>query len=230
MSVSLIVPVTLDGLERERNWSWLRPKYEQTGWEIVECWYDPKKAEQDEEWSKGRAVNPGVEHSSGDVLVIADADLFIDRDVLDDAIERVERGAPWVMPHGVVYRLSRRASSAVCAYPSTPKCERTVSRRHDGPVGGGFVVCSRTAFDTVRGIDPRFTGWGGEDISFGRALDTLVGTHVRLWAPTWHLWHTPMPRHLGWRASPENEQLANRYLDAAGDPIAMRAIVEEHDG
>jgi len=140
----------------------------------------------------------------------------------------VAAGAPWVMPHGIVYRLSRGATMAVRSLKHTPTPTRVISRRHPGPVGGGFVVCSRSAFDAVHGIDPRFTGWGGEDISFGRALDTLVGRHVRLDAPTWHLWHEPLPRVMGRRASPENERLAGRYLDAAGDEVAMRALCEEH--
>lgn len=221
--ISLVVPVAYDGLERERNWQWLKPLYP-IEWELIEC-IDALGVENS--FSKGRAVTPAVERSRGDVLVIADADLYIDIDVLHRAVERVSDGVPWVVPHGIVYRLARSTSRVVCRMPDPPRCMETLARRHDGPIGGGFVVCSRKAYDTVRGFDPRFRGWGGEDISFGRALDTLVGSHERLWAPTWHLWHRPMQRIDGYRASRPNELLANRYLDAMGDELAMRAIIEE---
>lgn len=219
-TVSLVVPVALD-FGRQRSWDWLRPRYP-SEWELIEC-----GAESGPTWSKGRQVNAGVKASSGDVLVIADADLYLDIEVLRDAIGEVRAGAPWVMPHGIVYRLSRHASAKVLSAEGVGRPDRVVAKRHDGPIGGGFVVCKRAAFDVVRGIDPRFTGWGGEDISFGRALDTLVGEHHRLWAPTWHFWHTPLQRHEGRRASPENERLAGRYLDAVGDRDAMRALVDE---
>jgi len=218
--VSLIVPVSGEP-ERERAWDWLRPSYEATGWEIVEC---PDTAT---EWSKGRAVNPGVAMSSGNRLIIADADLYIDLDVLGCALDLLGNGAAWVVPHKTVYRLAPRATRALRAMPEPPLPSPTISRHHLGPVGGGFVVCTRSAFDEVHGIDPRFTGWGGEDISFGWALDTLVGKHTRLDAPTWHMHHPPMQRFAG-RASPENEWLAGRYADARGEPVAMRAICEEH--
>lgn len=223
MTVSVIVPVAHDGAERDAAWRWLRPTYP-ADWEVVQCCDTSKGA-----WSKGRAVAAGAAQATGDTFVIADCDLLIDQRVLQRAVELVAERAPWVMPHGVVYRLGKKSTVALLKYDTHPLPARTVGRRHNGPVGGGFVVCSRAGYDTVRGIDPRFTGWGGEDISFGRALDTLVGSHLRLWAPTWHLWHVPMVRPQdGRRASPENERLAGRYLDAVGDRTAMRAIVEEH--
>lgn len=225
MSVTLIVPVDFGAdPERQVAWDWLRIRYP-LEWQLVEAWSPRRSCD---EWSKGDAVNGAVEHAAGDKLVIADADLYIDIDVLRHALDLLDAEAPWVMPHGIVYRLARKSSATVIAMQDPPAAQRIVARRHEGPIGGGFVVCTREAFDTVHGIDPRFTGWGGEDISFGRALDTLVGSHARLWAPTWHLWHTPLERHDGRRASPDNERLAARYLDAVGQPVAMRALCEEH--
>src|ERR1044071_5879183 len=44
----------------------------------------------------------------------------------------------------------------------------------------GFVqILSRRAFERAP-YDRRFRGWGGEDGSFVRAVDTLYGAHTRL--------------------------------------------------
>ena len=79
----------------------------------------------------------------------------------------------------------------------------------------------------VGGIDPRFIGFGGDDISFARALDTLVGPCKRLDYPMTHLHHDRTPRRKGNRGSEANEQLAARYMLAAGDREAMLMIVKE---
>jgi hypothetical protein len=89
-------------------------------------------------------------------------------------------------------------------------------------------VLSRAAYEESGGIDPRFSGFGGDDISWARALDTLVGPCVAGDAPMWHLFHPRSFRRAGNRGSAENEALAARYGDAAGDVIAMRKLVNEH--
>lgn len=217
--VSVVVPVACDGAERDRNWQFIRDVYEHNWpeWEIIEA---PDDGEAD--WSKGRAVNRAVERSSGRQLVIADSDLYVDPDALMRALLMLVCGAPWVVPYTTVLRLDERSTVRVLAGFSDARVVH--GRRHKGPAGGGIVVLTRDAFDQVGGIDPRFTMWGGEDISFGRALDTLVGPHVRLDGTVWHLWHEPMPRYPGRRASPSNERLAGLYLDAEGNRDEMERL------
>jgi N-terminal domain of galactosyltransferase len=226
MGVSIVVPFRPDGAERERNWKWLRARYERLypDWEIVEGTCEGQ-------WSKGEAVNPAVARSSGDVLVIADADVMVGEQALPAAVRELE-GAPWVIPHGLVYRLTEKATRAVIsgelrAGPTRLPRARLARRPLKGPSGGGMTVARREDFEAVGGIDERFTDWGGEDISFARALDTLIGPHLRLDEVMWHLYHQPMRRRPPNRASGANEALAAHYLDAAGDPVAMAALCVE---
>jgi hypothetical protein len=219
--ISLVVPVAHDDAERDRNWSWCRARYPQE-WEFIEA-PDPGVAD----WSKGRAVNAAVERASHEVLVIADADVYIGNRALERALLALICGSPWVVPHRTVYRLTEGATRRLLAQDDPPDPRPVNGRQHEGPAGGGIVILTREAFDRVGGIDPRFTGWGGEDISFARALDALVGPHIRLEAPLWHLWHRPLPRHPGRRAAPANEQLAARYLDARDDRERMADLVAE---
>lgn len=232
MTVSLIVPLTSSSTERVRNWEWCRRRYEQfhPDWEIVTA-DDPGPGE----WSKGRAVDAAVTNASGDVLVLADADLLINPEPLEHAVAVAET-APWVVPHSAVYRLTEHATQSL-ALNHDPRSvvvkqlprEQLARRLYQGPAGGGYVALTRAAYETVGGIDPRFLGWGGEDISFARALDTLIGAHVRVGAAVWHLHHPPLygRRRAG---SPASEALAVRYLDANREPDAMRALIAEPGG
>jgi hypothetical protein len=198
--------------------------------DFVRCWY----ARQDldvvvssvlstEPWSKGVAVDRGVETAETDLLVVADADCLVQPAALRACLEAVDQGAPWSQPHGPVIRLRAQATRLVLAGGRIPF---RPGRVH-GPPGGGVVVLSRDAYDTAGGPDPRFVGWGGEDISWARALDTLLGPCVRFAYPLVHLWHRPAPRRATNRASAESELLAGRYYDAAGHPAEMRMLVAE---
>jgi N-terminal domain of galactosyltransferase len=179
------------------------------------------------EWSKGQALADAATRAAHGVLVLADADSIVPADTLTDAVARVAAGAPWVMPHRKVYRLSEAHTARVYA-GAAPEPRDTCRAPYAGVTGGGITVLSRATWDTVGGIDPRFVGWGGEDIAFGWALETLCGPGVHLAAPLFHLWHTQEFQGQHRRGSPESEALAGRYRDARGRPDKMRALIAEH--
>ena len=176
----------------------------------------------DDEWSKGVAVADAYRHATGEMLVIADADSFVRPEALVQAVDDVAETGTWAVPHGRVYRLNQRATEIVYAGGPVRK-HMTARLPYIGPAGGGIVVLTRAAYDKVGGIDERFCGWGGEDISLGWALGTLVGPYTRVGAPLIHLWHPhPAPTL---RGCPESEALAGRYREARGKPEAMAALV-----
>lgn len=217
MTVSVLVPFVDQGCEhRARAWAYVRSHYSTNhrDWQLVVGTCDGV-------WSKGAAVADALSRADGDILVLADADSWCDPDALRLA---VDTDAPWVVPHGKVYRLNQRGTAKL--YSGLLQRGHTARRPYIGPAGGGLVVLGREAYELVGGIDPRFAGWGGEDISFGWALDTLVGPYVRIGTPLHHLWHPhPAPNH---RGSTETEALAARYKAARGDRSAMAALVAEH--
>jgi len=177
-------------------------------------------------WSKGAAIADAASKTDAEIFVLADADSWIfEPGILRSAIELVEEQlAPWVVPHDRVYRLAERETERFYSNPTTPARLAKLARAvYQGPPGGGIVVLHRSAFELVDGIDPRFLGWGGEDVSFGWALDTLVGYHQRLDGSLVHLWHPhPAPTL---RGSPESEELVARYTKARGVPRRMRAVI-----
>jgi hypothetical protein len=222
VGVSIVMPYTSDDEHRQAARRYVLHWYAQhhPTWELVE-------GECPGKWSKGRALAAAVTQATHDILVLADADSIVPGDTLDEAARLVDAGAAWVMPHRKVYRLSQAHTERVYA-GADPVPRDTCRPPYNGVTGGGIVVLSRATWDTVGGIDPRFLQWGGEDISFGWALETLCGPGVHLRAPLYHLWHKQEAQGDHQRGSPESEALAGRYRDARNRPDLMRALIDEH--
>jgi GT2 family glycosyltransferase len=220
--VSIVMPYTSDDQHRQAARRYVLDWYARhhPGWELVE-------GDCAGEWSKGRALADAVSRASHDVLVLADADSFVPADVLNEAVSRVAAGAGWVMPHRTVYRLSQAHTDRVYA-GADPQPRDTCRPAYRGVIGGGITVLTRDTWRTVGGIDPRFVGWGGEDMAFGWALETLCGPPVHLTAPLFHLWHKQEAQGDHQRGCPESEALAGRYRQARNQPDVMRALIAEH--
>lgn len=182
-----------------------------------------------EEWSKGAAIAEGVSNpaaAGADVLVIADADSFmLDPVALRAAIDLVtHRTFSAVTPHRRVYRLRDKETVRLEADESlAPRLGWTVRPVYEGPVGGGITVLSRDAYDTVNGVDPRFLGWGGEDVCFGWALQTLAPQVHQGDGVLVHLWHPHPAPNL--RGSAESEALVAQYKSARLVPRRMWSVV-----
>lgn len=179
-------------------------------------------------WVKANAVNPAVRRSSAELLVVADADVWVSAAALDAAVDAVEQGAPWAMPHERVYRLTLEATRRVIAGDLELELdvdpELLDERPYRGVAGGGIVVARRETLLEVP-FDSRFEGWGSEDQALGIALHALAGRAHCVGAPLWHLWHPPQYRVSRKIGSLESDALRRRYLAARRDPSRMRAII-----
>lgn len=185
-------------------------------------------------WCKAEAVGNAIADQPGDILVVTDADVFSPGVV--EAIQRVRDGAPWVIPHHKVHRLSPEATTDVLngrnphpGMPLDPFHEGLPGIAYAGVMGGGIVVCRRDVYGQCP-LDPRFTGWGQEDESWGLALRCLYGPPVRLSEPLWHLWHPPQPRLNRGTGSEAGMALYKRYSKVRRRPEQMRALIDEGRG
>lgn len=218
MRVAVVVPFRSGCPWRERAWRYVRGRLEQhSDWQIIEA-----SASQGP-WCKAAAVNPVVEQVDAEIVIQADADCFTDG--LQEAIEAVEAGAPWAIPHEMVSRLTEEATERVLAGADW-RDRPLVQRPYRGIAGGGFVVASREVLQAVP-LDRRFIGWGQDDEAHALALQTLVGEPWRGTAPLVHLWHPPQERMTRNRGSQESWALRRRYARAKNDPAAMAALIEE---
>lgn len=218
-SVSVLVPFRSDdGGPRDANWTFLRGQWEMhfPWWQVVEghCPDGP--------WIKALAVRDALVRAGGDILCIADADVWTDG--VEDAVAALSMHR-WAVPHTRVHRLSREASSDVLA--GLPIEEDNLEEPvYTGVLAGGMTVIRRSLYEEAP-LDPRFVGWGQEDWSAALAWRTLGGKPWRGLDDMWHLWHPPMPRKNRAVGSDESAALYRRYMNASYNPTKMRQILKE---
>lgn len=174
-------------------------------------------------WCKADAVASALRSTAADILIVADADVWCPG--VFDAVSRVESGAPWAIPHQMLYRLTREATSKVLSGGTLRIGLPTDEPPYRGFAGGGMVVVRRDVYENVP-LDPRFRGWGQEDESWAVALRTMVGEAWRGVSPMFHLWHPPQERDSRRFGSQESKRLFFRYLAARGKPDQMSKILE----
>jgi hypothetical protein len=179
------------------------------------------------EWCKAEAVNSIVAASTADVIAIVDADVYTDG--IPAAVQAVADGAPWAIPHRLVCRLTQDTTRRLIR--GEPLVQTRMRHGLNEPAyvgiaGGGAIVSTPATLRDVP-LDPRFVGWGQEDVALGIALRTLTGQEWRGHADLIHLWHPPQPRINRKVGSVAGQSLCRRYLAARRDPDRMRALIQE---
>ncbi len=198
---------------------------------------------------KTRALNNAARRAKGKILVILDADAYMDATVVQKCADRIleEHRAGnrlWFVPYRRLYRLTRCATEKVinsnphCPYkfpvpPDAHDVENECTAKYGHRYGAMIMMFHREAWEILEGFDERFVGWGGEDVALLRALDTLYAKHKSTPNQILHLWH---PRHglsyrtMKWRGqnSPNmNDRLAMQYHRATRRPGMMKRLADE---
>lgn len=217
--VRVVIPWRAGCPHREASLAWLLPRWRQHGYEPV-LGHAPAGA-----WCKAAAVADGLRRTRGDVVVIADADVWTQG--IGAAVAAVRRSEPWAIPHDQVHRLAADATAAVLR--GARLGGRLAQPAYRGLEGGGITVLRRELYERAP-LDDRFAGWGQEDEAWALALRTLAGRPWRGDAPLWHLWHPPQPRESRRWGSPAARTLYRRYRHAARRPDRMRALLDEIGG
>ena len=197
---------------------------------------------------KTQAVNEGVDRSCGDIIVIMDGDCYMDARTIEVLAQRIREARRegrhlWYIPYRRFYRLNKFASELLLQSPprhplhiSDPPPADWVEHletHSSGHYWGALIqVMPREAFYAAGGMDLRFQGWGGEDVSFMHAVDTVWGRHKTFDGPVFHIWHPVIPGRWRytrqWPGQPTaemNDQLSSRYVDALGDRARMQRLI-----
>ena len=213
---TVIVPWRAGCDDRERAYRWVRSRLLALGVEVIEA------VDDGEPFSKAAAVMRAVREVTDEHVIIHDADVWCEG--MMRAAAELDRYA-WAIPHQQVNRLSPDGTARMMAGERVRSDDAV--ERHRGVIGGGIVCVRRDVLERVP-FDPRFRGWGGEDVSWGHAMRSLIGQPWRQADVLWHLWHPPAPRRT--RALPlaeESHTLMMRYLDARGRRHLLEPIVCE---
>lgn len=235
--ISILVPFRDEpGTARLVNWEWLKQRWSTflPQAEIV------VGTDTGEPFSKTTAVNDAYRKAQGDVFIVADADSWIEPSTIHEGLARIEKYQVLVVPWTISHRLRRIDSEYLLSQsPSRPslvtgEMKRLVTDyRPSAATAAMVVMLTREGFERVGGMDPRFRGWGAEDVAFGHACRTLLGpTQTLRGEEVFSLWHE-RPRLRGrriWGADPgtHNLELGGRYWNARGNVRQMMALCEEH--
>jgi hypothetical protein len=217
MTVTVLVPFTSDDPWRVKARDYVATRYRTQGYAVVEgASPDPRR--------KAMAVADALRHTDADIMVVADADCLCTG--IGEAVGAVEEGAPWAVPHLMVHRLDEAATEAVYLGVDPAITTGRAQRPYRGFAGGGIVVVPRATYERIP-LDPRFTGWGGEDSSWALALTCLVGEPARFDYDLHHLFHPPPVRKSRRWGSADSRALEIRYKAAARHRHQMTDLLTE---
>ncbi|MBP2401655.1 hypothetical protein [Streptomyces syringium] len=179
----------------------------------------------DEPFNAAACRNAGVRRaarSGADVVVIADADTLAEEAPLWNAIEGAAGSDLAHLPYTEYRSLDAEGSAQHRAGVTLSECSALTV---EGACSGVYVTTPATWW-AHGGQDERFRGWGFEDAAWEIAHTALLGAPpVRHEGRVYALPHPPgVKEGLQYVA---NAALCHRYQQAATDPEAMRALVEE---
>lgn len=219
MNVAVVIPWRDTGCpHRAAALAWVLAQWRLTRWPVTLATVDP-----DGPWVKAAAVTPAVEATDADIVVVHDADVWSTGTA--PAVQAVADGHPWAIPHRRVLRLTEKATADLLANADVD-LTATAERPYKGQAAGGILVAPcRTLLEVP--LDPRFAGWGGEDVAWSYALATLAGRAWRGSDDLVHLWHPPQDRMTRRVGNPQNEQLRLKYRAALDRPDRMRALIDQ---
>jgi glycosyltransferase involved in cell wall biosynthesis len=239
----MLIPFSSADPQRKANFDWLQEywKYELPEVEVV------IGTSKSEIFCKAEAINDAARRSRGKILVIMDADAYMDGNAIRKGAELILRAKNnlWLMPYKRLYRLNEGSTKLITnSRPTHPyRFPRDIDRSHIenssdsiyyGHIYGAMAMMfPREAYETIGRMDERFKGWGGEDVCLLRALDTLFAKHKIIDADIFHLWHPfygdtyESRRWAGQENGGSNWKLSKEYGKAIGSPAMMRKIVSE---
>lgn len=248
--ISLLIPFSSDDPKRERNFKWLI-KYWRHQLPDAEIVIGHSKSKV---FCKGEALNNAFKKSSGKVLAVVDADAYLRSEVIEYCADRIleeqARGHNlWFVPYRFLYRLTERVTEHIVhsnpAHPYIPleppldcqiECNHEMVR-YGSMYGAMITIFPRKAMEVIKCFDEHFYGWGGEDMAFLLALDTMFGKHKTTGNAVFHLWHHyhgKTHRERTWdnqdKPNANNWKRTNRYHFARRNPSKMRELVEENYG
>lgn len=223
--VDILIPHRSDGgAHRDTNLAWVQRQWHThfPDWP-VRVGTHTKGA-----WDKAAAVADALRLSTAQTIIVTDNDVWVHRPHdITRAVEAAEKTG-WAMPHNRVFRLNATHTRAYQDNPNLPpRTLRLVRSSYRGVMTGGIFIINRQIYLDHGGLDPRFLGHTGQDLSFGYALQTLVGNPWRGTAELVHLYHPPNPAKNDQRLQKTNRALLDRYSRARHHPVVMRKIIQE---
>jgi len=186
-------------------------------------------------FNKAWGLNVGYRVSRGQVLVMTDSDMLIERTDIERAILAAQKSIDLVRPFQKLIDLSEIQtqhyfqSGQLPGHPGPGEGYNRAYRGEQLCLAGGVFVTTRAFYERVGGFDERFCGWGGEDDAFSIKVQRMTNRSVvARHATAWHLWH-PRANHLEDSTYHRNVTLLRQYQNSEGAEIRARCREMDHD-
>jgi len=147
-------------------------------------------------FNKSWGMNVAYKQSSGDILVVCDADMILQADDLQRAVNACEKELDAVRPYGRLIDMTEGETENYIqdkVLPDSPENGRGYDRGHIKEslcTAGGIYIITREFFVRTGGMDERFSGWGGEDDVMSIKLQRMSPrVAIARNATGWHMWH-----------------------------------------
>jgi hypothetical protein len=235
VSVSVLVAFRDDDGTRTPLWDLIRERFERLlpEAEIVVGTDDSIPL------NKCKALNRAAREASGDVLILTDADTWVDEDLLRGAVGLVAAGeAGWCKPWNRKLKLDPAATQAVLDLGADWNGRKLKEWRVEAPLNtwwaGPPVVFQAKTFWDVGAMDERLSGWGEDDACLGWALKAFTGRAKVLRGDSLHLSHPRLGRAgadlwLGQTSREANLAIGQEYRAASRSPELMRELIASRD-
>lgn len=230
-ALSILIPVggaTSTDQWRSRSLMWLKQRYAAL-LPDAELVFGTSDAEP---FSRSAARNDAFVRSSGDVLLIADADVVFNMDQIDAGLALIDAGAPWVVAYreDAYFNLTPQATLTVLAsdpgaYVPEPTDPGDWELRLTS--WAGLLLVPLAAWACTGGYPTALDGgWGYDDTCMRHALDMLAGPHERTDGFVAHLYH---PRGEEFTAPhiPRHRAIYEEY-ERATTPEAMMELCAKY--
>jgi glycosyltransferase involved in cell wall biosynthesis len=175
-------------------------------------------------FNRSGARNAGVREAGSGIVVVCDADSLPEREPVEAAIEAAADGLLH-LPYTIFTGLTREQTLRVLLQGHAPAGIGKPELVTTNSVGGALVI-DHDAYWEAGGQDEGFHGWGGEDVAFRFACDSLLGPTERHDGVLYGLWH---PSEMNRTSQQYRRNIAreNRYRGLRLNPRAMRKLIAE---
>lgn len=151
--------------------------------------FDVVIGDNDGKFNRSAARNSGVEKSTSDIVVVIDADNYIEYGQIHSAIRVARRRDVLVKPFAYFGYLTEESTNDFYASKSFNKSKAEFINPPDKDFNGGAYVIKKSLWQDIGGMDEGFVGWGAEDDAFHILCESKLGKTRYTEGMDYHLYH-----------------------------------------